>query len=344
MTLALDQSGNVWRWGTTWLPTGCIDRWSCTSFYPQQIASLSSVVDIALQPDSSRDYQMGLALKADGTVWQWGYAYSQTPVQIPFDRVIAVHAETYYGYAIRSDGSLWQWDYAQSFSPVKLLSSGALSFVDGNTFYGSGLVRLANGHLLNLQAATGLGITSAMSPQFAAIFGTGYSGRLNVANTTVGDDSDLNVAISSDTQSISIGQYFNYVVAVSNLGTGAANNSVVSVALPTAVRINSVPSGCSAAGQIVTCNLGNMAASYATSLSINVQALNAASTTATAYASSDSYDYSSAGNVAGVDIAIQAPISSVDNDVPTLPEWGEILLGCLLLASLLKMDRSKYRN
>ena len=175
--------------------------------------------------------------------------------------------------------------------------------------------------------------TSTASPTFDQnTFGTGYSGRLNLANTTVGDDSELQVAISSDSPSISIGQNFNYVVSVSNLGTGAAANSIVSVALPPEVRINSVPAGCSVAGQIITCNLGNLAASYATSLSINVRALSAASTTATAYIASDAYDYSSADNVAGVDIPIQASASATDGgDVPTLPEWGAILLGGLLL-------------
>lgn len=290
---------------------------------PMQVSILSNVEDIKTSQNNSTQ----VVLKKDGTLWRWGsYSSSvclETPAQIPLDQVVAVNVFYSSVYAIRSDGSLWTWSWdTPSSPPAQLLTSGVLGFADG------GLVRMADGHLLNLNSLA----ASSQSPTFAVkTFGNGYSGRLNLANVTVGDDSELQVAISSDTQTISTGQNFNYVISVSNLGTGAAANSIVSVALPTAVSINSVPAGCSAAGQIITCNLGNVAASYATSLSINVKALSVASTTATAYISADAYDYSSANNSAGVDIAIQAPSSGVDGDVPTLPEWGAILLGGLLV-------------
>lgn len=339
---ALDENGHVWGWGYNGADAPCNKFGSGapdTSSVPIQINGLSNIIQISVSSKSFTD--TGVALKQDGTAWEWGCKIQgiDSPVQINIDRVVAVKKIGNITYAIRDDGSLWMWPITTTItlpSVTQLLPSGMRKFMDED------LVLMADGHLVELRGLA----TSAISPTFAQnTLGSGYSGRLNLANASIGNDSELQVSISRDIPSISVGQDFNYIVTVSNLGTGAAENSIVSVALPTEVRINSVPAGCSVAGQIITCNLGNVAASYASSLSINVQALSAASTTATAYISSDAYDYSSADNADGVDIVIQAPASATDGgDVPTLPEWGVILMASLLLANMVWVNRRKYRN
>lgn len=61
-----------------------------------------------------------VALKADGTLWTWGYntdgelgdggsSYRSTPMQIGTDHYRMVAAGHYQSYAIRDDGTLWAW-------------------------------------------------------------------------------------------------------------------------------------------------------------------------------------------------------------------------------------------
>jgi uncharacterized repeat protein (TIGR01451 family) len=191
------------------------------------------------------------------------------------------------------------------------------------------MVRLADGTVFSLYSR----LTSAQSPKFGYYeLGSGFTGRLNTANTVFDDDTDLQVTISSGAATVNVGQNLNYAVAVKNAGSGTANNAYATVALPSQYKINSIPSGCSVAGQALTCSLGNVGAGQTKTLAINVSALSSGATTATAYASSDSYDYAPGDSVAGVDVNVQAPVGTDTGDVPTLPEWGAIILGLLLLS------------
>lgn len=346
LTLALDRSGNVWGWGS-----GGLVRPNCNflgsdapdiSYYPRQIPSLSEVIEIALHSDSWHSL-VGLAVKQDGSVWQWGYSYPEwsfpTPVQVQLDRVAAVYAAAGTGYAIRDDGSLWKWGYTNFTSPVQVLASGALRFVDAAN-PGVGMVQMADGHLLKLRGMTAT--TSAQSPLFAAAnFGAAYSGRLNTASVTVDDDTDLRVAIASSTSSVDTGQDFDYVLSVSNDGSGVAHNAAVTVALPSEISIRFAPAGCSVSGQSVTCSLGDVAAGQTTAFSIMASALSIGSATATAYAFSDSYDYLRSNDVAGIDVSVQLPAESADADVPTLPEWGALILGMLLMSMIVQRGSNR---
>ena len=98
--------GTVWAWGDNHYGqcTESKDVLHCLT--PVQMAGLSDVVAI------SNGYTHNLALRKDGTVWQWGH-----PVRKPFrvaqlDRVKAIAAGAWFALALKEDGTLWAWGKA----------------------------------------------------------------------------------------------------------------------------------------------------------------------------------------------------------------------------------------
>lgn len=83
--------------------------------YLHQISNLSDVISI------SAGFNHCLALKADGSVWSWGFnSYGQLgdgttntsiiPVQVQgLNSIVAVEAGWSVSYAIKNDGTLWSW-------------------------------------------------------------------------------------------------------------------------------------------------------------------------------------------------------------------------------------------
>jgi PKD repeat protein len=114
LSLVLDDEGHVWQ-------AGSLDPNQVPLFVAQPEAAtllrrddLSDIVAIA-----AGQFQ-GLALRADGTVWQWGFlvpepplvALERTPVahQVPLlSQVVAISAGSAVAHAVRADGSLWGW-------------------------------------------------------------------------------------------------------------------------------------------------------------------------------------------------------------------------------------------
>lgn len=141
MSLVLDEQGHVWEAG---------------SFDPAQ--ALAGVPSMTMRTDldniiaiAAGNYQ-GLALRADGTVWQWGFLVAdppnfdwvRTPVahQVPLlANVVAIAAGKAFNHAVRSDGTLWGWGESSGLgaggafldnkeTPVQI-ATGIQSVVDG---------------------------------------------------------------------------------------------------------------------------------------------------------------------------------------------------------------------
>jgi alpha-tubulin suppressor-like RCC1 family protein len=138
-SVALLADGSVWAWGFnrdgqigngTTTVTGCL----CV-LAPTQ-TSVSGVVQI----DAGAFHT--LALKADGTVWAWGYNDRgqigdstndphPTPVQVGvgvtgFNNIIAVSAGDQHSMALKADGTVWIWgsnEYGQ-------IGNGTISMTD----------------------------------------------------------------------------------------------------------------------------------------------------------------------------------------------------------------------
>jgi uncharacterized repeat protein (TIGR01451 family) len=114
-TLALKRDGTVWAWGSNGvgqLGDGTTANWRSA---PVQVSGLTGVVAIAAGGLQS------LALKADGTVWEWGmnadsgvtntpYTVRAAPAQVGgLSGVVAIAAGDAHGVALKDDGTVWAW-------------------------------------------------------------------------------------------------------------------------------------------------------------------------------------------------------------------------------------------
>jgi len=99
----LRNDGTVWAWGDNHYGqcTESKDVLHCLA--PVQMAGLSDVVAI------SNGYTHNLALRKDGTVWQWGYPVRKFSRVEPLDRVKAIAAGAWFALALKEDGTLWTW-------------------------------------------------------------------------------------------------------------------------------------------------------------------------------------------------------------------------------------------
>jgi hypothetical protein len=143
---------------------------------PVQVTGLTDVVSIAGGGHSNGTY----ALRADGTVWAWGYDFagalgqgepcepnvaclSRVPLQVTgLTGVTAVASGVYNGMALRDDGTVWTWGWnyqgqlgngadcvfpnmepCQSYVPVQVSNLSDVTQIAG--FYGGGYALRADG-------------------------------------------------------------------------------------------------------------------------------------------------------------------------------------------------------
>jgi len=104
--LALKRDGTVWAWGDN--DSGQLgDGTTIGRTTPLQIGGLSDVVAIAAR--NSTDAH-DVAVKGDGTVWEWPVAGRSTPVQVAgLSGIVAVAEGGAHTLALGRDGSVWAW-------------------------------------------------------------------------------------------------------------------------------------------------------------------------------------------------------------------------------------------
>lgn len=127
-SLALKNDGTVWAWGEN-MNGGCGDGTTITRFAPVQVYGPDSISFLDEVIDIAAGNQVGIALKADGTVWSWGATIHGCagdggglgishlyPVQVVgldgvgfLEDVIQIEASNYSVYALKSDGTVWAW-------------------------------------------------------------------------------------------------------------------------------------------------------------------------------------------------------------------------------------------
>ncbi|HEX5497295.1 MAG TPA: putative Ig domain-containing protein [Mycobacteriales bacterium] len=112
---ALKSDGTVWAWGFNEFGSLGNGTMTVRDFGPAPVKTLTDVVSIAAKN------RTGHALKADGTVWSWGFndvgqvgdgttANRDVAVQVAgLTGVTAITAGLSNGYAITSDGAVWGW-------------------------------------------------------------------------------------------------------------------------------------------------------------------------------------------------------------------------------------------
>ncbi|WP_158566894.1 RCC1 domain-containing protein [Actinomadura craniellae] len=158
--LALRGDGTVWGWGAS--PVGQLGLGYAVPWVgsPVQVPGLHAIVDIAAGNGH------GLAVRADGTVFAWGYGqWGQlgdgmsgnrlSPTPVPgLGGVRSVAAGAFHSLALRPDGTVWSWgnnDGGQlgndTFTspirtPVHMVASGVAEIAAGDF---SSHLRLADG-------------------------------------------------------------------------------------------------------------------------------------------------------------------------------------------------------
>lgn len=106
-TLALRQDGTVWAWGDNQFSELGIGSTSGRSLVPLRVSNLTDVKAIAA------GWLFSLAVKSDGTIWQWGSVAGTTssiPSQVQgLTNVISVAAGLFHKLALKGDGTVWVW-------------------------------------------------------------------------------------------------------------------------------------------------------------------------------------------------------------------------------------------
>lgn len=152
--------------------------------------------------------------------------------------------------------------------------------------------------------------------------------------------SDLAISLNAVQLSTTALRYF---VAVNNIGPSAATGIKITVTLPTGITFNTLQNGgCSALGNLVTCLLGTISLAGTSNVMFDTNVAALGTYTTTASVSATQVDTNLANNSKTLQTIVQ-PVQAAaqDNDVPTLPEWGMIVLGLLLWGSMLVKNRTR---
>ncbi|MCL2680059.1 MAG: hypothetical protein FWF11_01075 [Coriobacteriia bacterium] len=110
-SLAIRSDGTLWAWGHNELGqtgiTGLAIGWDSNQLTPAQVGTATNWAAVSAGNSHS------LAIKSDGTLWEWGAAASglqTTPAQVgTATNWTQVSAGAAHSLAIRLDGTLWSW-------------------------------------------------------------------------------------------------------------------------------------------------------------------------------------------------------------------------------------------
>ena len=136
---------------------------------------------------------------------------------------------------------------------------------------------------------------------------------------------------------VAVGDVATFALTATNAGTVAADNAVLTDALPAGLEPVDLPAGCVAAGQDVACALGTLAPGAEQTIELRARATaTAAGTTITNSASirSDQADIADGDNVAAADVTVAPlppveppPVTPVDLAVTVAPHAGLATVG-----------------
>lgn len=116
--LALKNDGTIWGWGNNHQGQLAQPKTNLDVLAPTQIGTESNWTDIETHNAHS------LALKADGSLWAWGYNYAGqigdgttndefAPVQIgPHHDWKSIAVGAFNSYALKTNGTVWGWGFA----------------------------------------------------------------------------------------------------------------------------------------------------------------------------------------------------------------------------------------
>ncbi len=168
-----------------------------------------------------------------------------------------------------------------------------------------------------------------------AVDGANGAAGTATLNWSMNTSASANLAISiTGPATGTAGSASTYTVSVSNAGPQTATHAVATITLPASSSFVTGSSACTASGNTVTCDAGTLGNGAQMLLPLQLIWNTAdASAVISAAVTSDLPDPFMADNTTSVQVIVSAGNISNgndNNDVPTLPEWGMILLAMLL--------------
>ncbi len=161
-----------------------------------------------------------------------------------------------------------------------------------------------------------------------AVDGADGEAGLPVLNWSINAAAQSNLSLGMDYSS-SGPESSSHVVTISNAGPQAATGVHVTISLPPGASYASGVAECVPAGSLVTCVVGTLANGANAILSFQlIWGVGAAPGSVAASVASDLPDPVATNNTQVFEVVLGG--TSIDGDVPTLPEWGMILLAALL--------------
>lgn len=156
-------------------------------------------------------------------------------------------------------------------------------------------------------------------------------------------DLDVSLAKSASSATVNPGQTLTYTLQATSLGAEDAQNVVISDTLPAGMAFVASPDGCTAAGNTVTCSIGTLAGRATRTMTFTARAdmSVARGTTLTNCAAVQAPgDRNPANDQSCIDTTVPRPGEpggpSDPKSIPTLSEWGLILLSLLMAGFALR--------
>jgi uncharacterized repeat protein (TIGR01451 family) len=354
-SFALKDDGTVWAWGIISVvsPNG---QTASISNVPVQVQNLQDVVAISAGGSSATgvDQEVALALKADGTVHAWGFSnFGELgdgtlndrflPAQVVgISDAVSIATSGWHSLASLAPGTVKAWgnnnsgelgDGQQSgtfsLTPVQSLSVSDAVDVSAGTAHTvvlrGTLGEYAWGSNLGGQLGDGSQIDSSLAIQVLGPNGTGLLNTGSASSASI----DLSAVITQSATEVVIGQDIVYSILITNHGGNPATNVSVGVPLASEVTFLSASPGCTHLSGNVTCAIASLGAGAATTLQITARATVGGNIVASVFVDSGVTDPNPTNNTGAV---TAYATNGQDSDIPTLPEWGVILLGSLLFA------------
>lgn len=248
--------------------------------------------------------------------------------------IIGAHS-VWWKWTAPAAGQLSLDTHGSNFDTLLAVYSGinvsALTLINANDNDGS----IGNTSGLLFQAQAGREYEVAVDGAYGAQGTVAINWSLNTTAS-----SNLSVSFTGP-GSISLGTPSNYMLTVHNAGPQTATNVLATLALPAGASFVSGTNGCSVNGSTVSCRAGTLLNNGLQTFAIQILWTSmTGSQPLTANTSSDLPDSVITDNSVSIQVALSPITSSGDNnDVPTLPEWGLLLMASCMLGLVMKARR-----